>query len=329
LKTKVLVRVNPDGTGNIVVSQLLSDQAISMMAAQFGNMSADFGGAMPGIDTTNAIDRLHYNERVLRKLGRIYGSGVTYVKGKEVRQAGARGSIAVYAFEDVNDIQIELMRLMMAQSVTMSMAFMQDDISGELDEMLEGSMMEMFGGGVANAIEFRLAHSNGVATLHVLTPQPAETATTLTATEGTNTVAKAAGAATRETMAAAYMAESFEGGPEAAAFAEMQAEGVDMDGDMGADMAEQMLRGLRITVEVETAGRRLSGAPSHSHADKPERFTVLDADFDTMASAPGFDAIMNLEDMDTPGDMPSLFTDIKEAPGLLREKAGDLVIQFE
>lgn len=100
LKVKQLVLVNPDGSGNIVVSTAYAPETVAMMT-QFSGLDA--ATAQPGGAT--ALD-LFYDEETLRAAARELGEGVTLQKSEKIDQNGTRGSIAVYAFDDIRRVKI-------------------------------------------------------------------------------------------------------------------------------------------------------------------------------------------------------------------------------
>jgi len=108
IKHKTLVVVNPDGSGNIVVSTLMSPQAAGMiggMADSFGDAFGADGkeGGKPAVKKDPFFD-----EEQLKKAAAAFGEGVSYVKGRKANEEGWQGSVAVYQFADVSKIKLPM-----------------------------------------------------------------------------------------------------------------------------------------------------------------------------------------------------------------------------
>ena len=326
VKSKVLVSVKPDGSGTLVVSHQYGASFLNMMSMQMGSMSemgGDFGMAMD----TNKLERMFYNEELLRKFARAYGGGVTFAKGREVRQGGAHGSVAAYTFEDVNDLQIDPSRLWMLQSMMMSMAMMSDEQMDmmDVDMMLEGGMFEMMGGGKANALEFAHSVSNGLSRLRVLLPALDDDAVVLNAEAEKAPEAKADGdgeAVATSVTVVSPAPQAFPGaGPN------VYGQGGMTEADVE-DWGRQMMKGFGMAIEVEVKGDVKSTTAAHRTPGKPNRCTIVDIDFDTLMDAPGGEDMADMERMFGGSDMPSILTSIREAPGFVREPGAEVVIQY-
>lgn len=105
-KEKTLVVVNPDGSGNIVVSSTMSPEAAQMI----GSMADGFAGAVAGGDAAAAKPKADpfFNEDELKAKAAKLGEGVTYAKGRAQDDGGWKGSVAVYSFTDINKLRIPL-----------------------------------------------------------------------------------------------------------------------------------------------------------------------------------------------------------------------------
>lgn len=104
-KSKTLVVVNPDGSGNIVVSSAMSPQVAAMM----GGLGDSFGAALGGDGAAKAEKKdPFFDEAKLKKAASGFGEGVTYVKGRKSDDNGWQGSVAVYAFTDINKVKLSL-----------------------------------------------------------------------------------------------------------------------------------------------------------------------------------------------------------------------------
>lgn len=88
-----LVKVNKDGSGQIVETIYMSAQMSAMMA-----MGAAQGGQPPSL----------LDEAKLKSAASKFGSAVTFESAKEVsRKDGSKGVKAVYAFPDVTQLRID------------------------------------------------------------------------------------------------------------------------------------------------------------------------------------------------------------------------------
>jgi hypothetical protein len=94
LKVKQLLILNPDGSGNIVLSTVYPPETVAMLT-QFAGLP----------DTGNATDLFH-DEEALRATAREYGDGVTLTKSEKIDRDGNRGSIAVYSFPDIRNVKL-------------------------------------------------------------------------------------------------------------------------------------------------------------------------------------------------------------------------------
>lgn len=106
-KSKTLVVVNPDGSGNIVVSSAMSPQVAAMM----GGLGDSFGAALGGADGAAAPKEKKdpfFDEAKLKKAAAGFGEGVSYVKGRKSDDNGWQGSVAVYSFTDINKLKLSL-----------------------------------------------------------------------------------------------------------------------------------------------------------------------------------------------------------------------------
>ena len=107
IKQKVLVKVKPDGTGNIVVSAMFDKKVVESfnktMEVQKEKMAAS------GMDTGSMGDfDPFYNEDLLKRQADNFGENITFVKAKKIKNKTGRGYIAIYAFKNIEDVKINL-----------------------------------------------------------------------------------------------------------------------------------------------------------------------------------------------------------------------------
>jgi len=103
VQTEIVLKIKPDGTGTIEETVLMNQMVMTQMGAMFSQMgdgeleiSGEPGG-MPEL-----FDEEKLKERALKM-----GEGVRYVSGKPVQNDQFSGYKAVYAFSDINTLQID------------------------------------------------------------------------------------------------------------------------------------------------------------------------------------------------------------------------------
>ena len=100
LKSKVVVKVRSDGSGDIVVTQIFSRELVSLYDAHV-KKAAEAG-------EPNSMPDPFYNEDMIRKMASRYGKGVTFVKSLKYDKEGARGFVAQYSFADIGKVHLDL-----------------------------------------------------------------------------------------------------------------------------------------------------------------------------------------------------------------------------
>ncbi len=96
IRSHTTVIVRPDGSGNIEVLSLIAEEAATSMQ-EFAAMLAEEGAEPPSL----------FPEDGLREMAAEFGPGVTFVKSKEVKEDGFVGVLATFAFEDLNQVQVD------------------------------------------------------------------------------------------------------------------------------------------------------------------------------------------------------------------------------
>ena len=130
----LLLNINPDGSGTIVVRSFVNDEAMKQMSGGFpGGGGGDNGGLTiePSDPTEEAKDEVE-------SLGKALGE-VTLASGKAIKnKAGWPGYEAVYSFKDANKIKLTLSADMI----------MDEDLAADADaDDFGGGGPEMDGGG--------------------------------------------------------------------------------------------------------------------------------------------------------------------------------------
>lgn len=109
-KHKVLVKVNKDGSGSIVITKVYSRESVDMVNSQImamGKYKRMYSGAVKqgGADRDPFFD-----EKAIKKQARLFGPSVKYVKAGQFNSSGARGYVAVYSFKDINEVIINMQK---------------------------------------------------------------------------------------------------------------------------------------------------------------------------------------------------------------------------
>jgi hypothetical protein len=103
VKNEVLIKVKGDGTGNIVVTRIFARELVATLQAQIDQTKQQM--ASRGVTgTASTPEDLFYNEDGLKQEAGEFGPGVTFVKAQKYDKDGARGSIALYSFNDINEV---------------------------------------------------------------------------------------------------------------------------------------------------------------------------------------------------------------------------------
>lgn len=97
IETEVVVTVRPDGSGTVQQTVLMSKTVVEQMQALSRGMGGDEG--------TNAFDI--YKPEELEAKAAEYGASVTLVKSEPYENDKGTGYRAVYAFDDINELQLD------------------------------------------------------------------------------------------------------------------------------------------------------------------------------------------------------------------------------
>ena len=97
LQVNTNVKVNPDGSGTIEETVMMSNEVINMFK-QFASSFSD--------DSTQTEDFEMFKEEDAKKRAADYGEGVEYVSGEHVNTDTQEGFKAIYSFKDLNLLKI-------------------------------------------------------------------------------------------------------------------------------------------------------------------------------------------------------------------------------
>ena len=93
-----VVRINPDGSGTVEESMLLSKKIVAQIEEMMQGFAGDNGGKPRHLDL--------FEPAKLKEQARSMGMGVTYNSGKKVETTNYIGYTATYAFIDINKLKL-------------------------------------------------------------------------------------------------------------------------------------------------------------------------------------------------------------------------------
>lgn len=119
-----LVRVNPDGSGTVEETVLLSKKlvakmeeamrgfqdAVAEMATEMKGSPGTPGGNGQGAARKGGLFDLFQPDQ-LKKRARSMGTGVAYLSGKEIETPDYKGYVATYKFKDINTLKLSQRKL--------------------------------------------------------------------------------------------------------------------------------------------------------------------------------------------------------------------------
>jgi hypothetical protein len=308
IKDKVLVLVNKDGSGRIVVTRVFPRETAETMLGQVRAMMKQMESRGMPQNTLAVNADPFFNEKAIKREAARFGSSVRLVKARPIHADGARGYVALYQFTDINDVFIDLKNRQQQLSMSMygGMRMGEDD-----DDPFAGRDTERS----PQCYEFRFT-PGATAKLRVVVPDFG---------------------GGRDGGAAEPPDEQPESSDDDDAAEADTVEGMQMMGDpmmgagmarlfMGADsqgeMARRMLRGMALNVSVEVVGQPVKSTASHPESGRKSRFTLLNLDMDRMLASPEGEKLMKGPGMNRFGGM---FGGEDEALGSLMKLSGATV----
>ncbi len=95
IKEKILVKLNKDGSGRIIVTR------------RRGQIRAQNSGSIQTVRQDDNIFNTSFSETRLKAKASEFGNNITYIKGKKLKFWD--GHIAIYAFSNINDVSIPML----------------------------------------------------------------------------------------------------------------------------------------------------------------------------------------------------------------------------
>lgn len=298
IKAKTVVRVEDDGSGYIMSSTVFSKGAVAMYEAQMAEMRRQMeAGGMAGMHMDMPEDPF-YNEEALRAAAGKFGPAVNYVKAKRVDKDGARGSVTIYSFENVNDVFINMENM----GPNMEPA-MGPGAHTPIAEKEEDAFEFVFKKGSPNTFEVVLPEYPDVEPLDLgekgeeekRVPSPEETA---------------AMQQYRDMMMAAGNPYGFTGN------------------ETPEEMAKAMFKDMEISLSVEVVGKKVKSDANHPYPKKDNRFILLELKMDKLVEHIDEDDMMSPFGMGR-GSPAEFFASATNVPGVKVETSEKVKITFE
>jgi len=275
IKDKIVIKVNKDGTGKIVVTRIFSKETASMIRTQRQSMTMYRGG---GEDEGEIVEMMtkdpFFNEKALKMQAGRFGPLVSLAKARKFESGGACGYVAVYAFKDVNDIFVDIERLS------------QDGMSGMYGDMYSGGMssdeegegMEVpVGEKSADAFEFRLT-PGPTAKLQIMVPAGPDAA------GDSDEEDPPAEEESDETAPNGVMPDEMMMDPEAAMMYS-STPAMFMGAGNEDEAARRMMKGMTFDLAVEVEGTDVKSSASHV-GPKKNHITLMAFDADKIMASP-------------------------------------------
>jgi hypothetical protein len=106
LQVDRLVKLNPDGSGTIEESVVISKAFADQMKAMTGGLGALAGGDKPADGKPSAPAFNLIDETKLKEAAGKMGEGVSFVSATPVSNASGDGFVAIYAFKDISKVKL-------------------------------------------------------------------------------------------------------------------------------------------------------------------------------------------------------------------------------
>lgn len=242
IKQKILIKVKPDGSGNIVVSTMFNKDIVTAVEKQMEEQKKQM--AAQGMNMSNMPERdMFFDEKQIKRAASKYGDEVEYVRAKKINNASGRGYIAVYSFANIDNLKLDL-----------------KEVSSPMPQMGMRNTDE------ANAVTFKLTKGE-VAKLKIKIPQKGKDATVETASEKEEEI-KPTPLTEREK---AQMM-----GPQGSMF------GLTGKETTKEEVMRKMFGGMSVDIDVEPVGTVVKSNATFQDPKKKNRFTIFAIDFGTL-----------------------------------------------
>lgn len=298
IKSKVVMKVKKDGSGDIVVTNIFSKESVAMYDIQMKQIRESGGGAEEKITMKDPF----YDEERIRKDAKKFGPDVQFVKAIEYDKDGCRGYIAQYSFPDVNKVNLGLKN----KAFEPEMPIAPEPEGAELDQAdkAKDSFIFKFEKGDTSKLKI------------IAPPIPEKKAEATAPAEKAEAKADVPEVQTPEDKAQAQQLMA-NGNPLGLTGNETQEQ-----------FARKMFSGMRITVSVEVEGTDVKSNATYKTGDKSSRCTLFDMDMDRLMEIPSF--MKKMMGGAGPGEeLLQIYSSVPENPGFIIEKNKETVVEFK
>lgn len=108
IKSEVLVKVGKDGKGQVVWSTVVPRESVEMMNIRQMETRWYQSSRRGSKDKVEVERDPFFDEKEMKSFAKKLGPGVQFVKASKIDYAGARGAVAVYSFDNINNLMIDL-----------------------------------------------------------------------------------------------------------------------------------------------------------------------------------------------------------------------------
>jgi hypothetical protein len=316
LSQKIVVQVQPDGSGFIAVSRVFTPQGAAMVEMSMKEMKQEMAGAeVPEGISFSAPEDPFFDETQLKREARLFGRGVELVRAQSVGKDGAKGSVAIYRFKDINQIRLpwgEEGQGMMGAAMMSMEGDMADNMMDMVDD--EDSILFMLAKGEPNRLRIQMPAA--------LTDAVREANAGEASGESAGDEEMEADEEEAEAIRAASITPAVRGG--------LVADRGEMpfdfsDATSAEDMMRKAYRGMKMSLYVGVQGEVVSSTASHRSADRPQRLAIYDFDLEKFAATGKLERAMS--------GGPDMFMRLVAAagtgPGMIVETNAEVVVEFK
>lgn len=316
IKDRILVKVNKDGTGKIIVTKIFSKETADQFRTQMQMMRLH-GGMEDEEEVADMAQKDPlFNEKALKMQAGRFGPQVSFAKARKFSSGGACGYVAIYNFKDVNDIFLDLQSL--SREGYSGIYGMMRGMSGEEGEDVEIPIAEKS----TESVEFRLTPGPS-SKLQILIPGGGDASS-----EGEDAEEEAPQENEEGEEAFADYGEEmamYAGG--GAMYASMA--GRFMGVRNQDEATRRMMKGMAMNLEVEVEGTDIKSNASHSDPKKKGHITLLSFDADQIMASPQGIAMMRRASRGQIREPRDFLAAAARLPGAMIETNREVVVEFK
>lgn len=319
VKNKVLVVVNKEGGGTIVVTKAYSKEAVDMMNVQLAEMRRSMGARSGGLSVAMP-ENPFFDEKAIKKDARKFGAA-KFVKARKIETCGTRGYVAVYSFKDINDIFLDIQK--MGTDLQQGGGQMNYFSGNDGDD--EGSSGRQERGDGATEFKF----TKGASPKLEIISQPATESND--PAEDNNEIEEKAAEAEKdgdkeeqEALMEDAMSDPRVYGRGGFGSEMMTAMFV---GTRQEDAEEKMYKGAEFSIAVEVDGEVLRSTASHMDPVKKNRILLMDVNVDKVLASPNGKKLMGSSLRY--GRADKLMASLNKVPGASMETNRTVVVEFK